>query len=106
MLEVLRVIIRPGPRRIACVHVKYHDIILMCDLCIYKNEKLWIRMPEHWATPTLKVSSAHWEDKAISDTFQMMVLDMIKKQMGFDLKAAIKIKQEWLSKKKKADKNK
>ena len=54
MIEVVKAKLSPNETRIAEAHIKYFGLTLICDICLYKNESLWIRMPELWVTPESK----------------------------------------------------
>jgi UV DNA damage repair endonuclease len=100
MYEVLKADLRPNTRRIASVLVKYYDLVMNCDICIYKNEKLWVRMPEVWMTPDLKVRFAYWDGKEKSEEFQDYVLKKVFDMIGLDIEMAVKLKTEAFAKKK------
>ncbi len=101
-VEMFKISLNAG--RIAAIHVRYHDCLLMCDLCLYKREKLWIRMPERW-TGVHKIRYIYWDSKEISDKFQNRVLEIIRDKYKFDLPDAVKLLVNHVDAKK-ADKNK
>lgn len=100
MYEVLKANLKPNTRRIASVLIKYYDLVMNCDICLYKNEKLWVRMPEVWMTPELKVKFAYWDGKEKSDQFQDYVLKKVFDMLGLDVAMAQKLKAEAYGKKK------
>lgn len=73
--------------KIGHLKVRYHDLVLKCDLVLYMKEgveNLWIRMPEHW-TGKIKISYCRWPERPISDFFQMMVLHDLSQNHGVSL---------------------
>jgi len=100
MYEVIRAEYRPNTRRIASVLVKYYDLVMNCDICLYKNERLWVRMPEVWLTADQKVRFAYWDGKEKSDEFQDYVLKKLFDMLGLDLAMAQKLKNEAYANKK------
>ncbi len=106
MLKILNVAVKPSKTRIAAVLVRYHDLLIACDLCVYNNEKLWIRMPEYWNKLSEKIHLVFWDDKETSDCFQAIVLAKVKIFSGLDLEKALAIKQKWIAYRKRIDRNK
>ncbi len=77
-LEILEYETRPCKFRIGFALVKYHQLVIKCDLVYFpKGKKAWVRMPEKWFTPTKKTSFCYWPTKEISDQFQKEVLKLI-----------------------------
>lgn len=87
--------------RIAEVLVKYHGLGLYLDVCLYKDEKLWVRMPEIWLHRTNKRKFGFWFEKADSDKCQEIILNKVFDMLGLDLDAAIKEKRDFFSHKNK-----
>jgi hypothetical protein len=84
--------------RIAQAVVKYHELGFYVDICLFKEEKLWVRMPEIWITPTRKRRFFFWVDKADSDRFQEIVLNKVFDMLGLNLEIAIKEKNAFFAK--------
>ncbi len=97
MIELVKVEFKPSSNRIAALQVRYYKALLMVDLCIYKEERLWVRMPEMWLGEQ-KIKFIHWEDKADSDAFQETVLNQLFDMVGFNLDSALKMKAEYFKK--------
>lgn len=100
MLEVLNVEIKVNQCRLGNVYVRYHDLLIACEVCLYKEEKLWIRMPEVWITKEQKKPYVRWVDKKNSDKFQELILSKVFDMVGLTLEDAIKMKNEFNSKRK------
>ena len=92
MIEIVKVILSPTARRLGTVMVRYHDIMLHCELVLYakvNHEKLWIRMPKIWFDRTHRMQFAYFSDANISEHFQKVVLQMLELNHGIDLSSAI-----------------
>jgi len=77
-IEIDEFMIRPCKTAIATMLIKYHELVMKCDLVWYrKDRKYWIRMPERWLDPVRKTSFCYWPTKEISDQFQKEVLQKI-----------------------------
>jgi hypothetical protein len=100
MIEVVEVNMHSYGSRLGVVKVKYYDLVLICDLCLYRKEKLWIRMPEMWTANATKKRFVFWEDKEKSDEFQQTVLLKVKEMVGLTLEDAVELKQSLLDSKK------
>ena len=86
-VDVLDFELRQSKTRIGCVLVKYHELVMYCELVYHvKTKKAWIRMPEHWFTKDKKTSYCSWPSKETSDEFQKEVLNKIfdKYDLDFD----------------------
>ena len=59
---------------VGTLYVKYHNLLIKCDLCVYKYSQVWVRMPEVWFTKDKKTSFCRWPNQQISDDFQKEVL--------------------------------
>lgn len=105
MIEISDVVFKANATRVGFLKVKYYDLIIKCDICLYKNEKLWIRMPETWVQDKKK-NYAYWESKEKSNINQEIILKKLSDLMGFSLEIAIELKRKWLASKKSADNNK
>jgi hypothetical protein len=105
MIEIVKVSIKPTPLRIGWVNVKYHQLVLRCNICVFKEERLFIRMPEVFLKKE-KFSFAFWMTKKDSDTFQREVLKLLKKSIKLDLATAIELKKKGQERKKVDDSNK
>lgn len=100
MLKVLKAELISTDLRLGVVHVRYHDLTLMCDICLYKNQKLWIRMPEVWLTKSYKKRFAYWHDPLKSEEFQKDVIEQIFAMTGLTLPMAIGMRKNFVEKKK------
>lgn len=105
MIEISDVVFHVNRMRLGHLKVKYYDLTIKCDLCLYKNQKLWVRMPEIWIG-NHKHNFIYWESKEKSRESQDIILNKVFDLTGFTLEKAIKLKNEWTAIKKKADKNK
>jgi len=99
MIDVVKVEIRPSSFRLGIVIVSYYDLVLSCDLCIYKEEKLWIRMPEMWINHNEKKKFVWWQEKNFSDDFQNLVLKKVFDMVGLTLEQAIELRKDFFAKK-------
>lgn len=86
--------------RVAEVLVNFHGLGLYLDVCLYKKEKLWVRMPEIWLRRTHKRKFGFWFDKADSDKCQEIILNKVFDMLGLDLETAIKERDSFFAKKK------
>jgi len=85
-VDVLDFVLRPCKTKIACVTVRYYELVMKCDLVFYpKGRKAWVRMPEKWFTQDKKTNYCYWPDKLISDEFQKEVLKKIFDKYDLDL---------------------
>lgn len=89
MIQVVKFTLSPSKKRIALVHVKYHDITLCCEVVIYKRQKMWIRLPEFWVKDTEKWRFVYFSNLDRSNEFQEIVLKKIFEMVGFDLSSAL-----------------
>ena len=54
-------------KKIGCVLIRYHELLMKCDLVYYpKYDKAWIRMPEIWLNNQDKLRYGYWPTKEIS----------------------------------------
>jgi hypothetical protein len=105
MLEIYDVVLHADDNRIGRVNVSYHELEILCDICVYKQERLWIRFPERWMKDK-KIRLVHWKEKEISDQYQQIILNKVFEMVGLDLEKGLELKKNHLAKKKKTDKNK
>lgn len=101
MITIENIDIRPNKLRLATMLIKYYDILIKCDLVLFRKEKLWVRMPEVWITKEHKMRFVEWESKNKSDEFQESLLNKVFEMVGLDLEKAIELSQEFKKKKKK-----
>lgn len=102
MTEVIHADIKVTPTRVGTVTINHEGLVVRCDICVYKNEKLWVRMPEYWITPESKVRICYWGSKELSDEKQVFILNKVFDMTGLDLQRAVKEKQAyWQSQKEK-----
>lgn len=101
MIDVLRVDMCPSAYRIASVLTKYHNVLICCDLCLYKDTHFWIRMPEIWISKTTKRQFVFWQTKEISDEFQKEVLKKVFDVIPLTLESALQMRKDFFANKKK-----
>lgn len=101
MIDLLDVKIHPSGTRLATLLIRYHDLVLNCELALYKTEKLWVRMPELWVSPHRKQRAVYWDDPVKSEHFQVMMLAIIEKKAGITLEKAIEWRKKFSSNRKK-----
>lgn len=75
--------------KVAQVLVEYHGLGMYLDICLYKKEKLWVRMPEIWINQKTKKRFGFWFDKNRSDACQEIVLRRVNDMLGLDVERAI-----------------
>lgn len=97
MIEVLKYAFKPSPTRIGYVHVKFHGMVIKCDLCLWKYEKIWLRMPEVWQGDKKK-RFMYWQTQEESDMFQEDVLTKLKRLSDLSLEKAIELKNIYVKK--------
>lgn len=95
MIEIMKIEMKPTLTRLGLVFVKYYGLVISCDICIYKKEKLWIRMPEVWLTEDVKRGFAFWLDKEESNQFQITVLKKVFDMIGLTLEKAIDMRKQF-----------
>lgn len=100
MLDVLSFEMKPTLDRIGVVIVSYYDLVILCDLCVYKDEKLWVRMPELWINKDTKKSFVSWKNKIISDEFQSQILKKVFDMVGITVEKAVKIRKDFFTRRK------
>ena len=100
-LHVIEAKLAVNSFRIAEVLVRYYCLGLYLDICLYKEKKLWVRMPEIWLHRTNKRKFGFWFEKTDSDKCQEIILNKVFDMLGLDLDKAIKEKRNFF-----ADKNK
>jgi len=81
--------------RIGEVVIDHYGLMVSCDICIYKNEKLWIRMPEFWLGNQSKVRKTWWKDQALSDEMQVFILKKVFDMIELDVPRAIAEKKAY-----------
>lgn len=108
MIEVIHVELKANKTRIGTVAVRYYGLIICCELCLYKNQNLWIRMPEMWTSKVNKRRMTYWEDKQISDQMQVLMLKQVADKTALTLEQAIEMKYHYFCRTKEltTDKNK
>lgn len=98
-IEVVKVAIKTHKTRLATVLLKYYDLLMMCDLCIFKEERLWIRMPEIWRNEQ-KQRFCAWEKTETSEAFQREVLKQIEEKEGITLQKGIELRNAYMERRK------
>ena len=105
MIKISKLGIKPCAYRIGWVNVQYHEVTMRCNICLYKKEKLYIRMPEVYIKNE-KFPFVFWESPKVSANFQKEVLKLLKVSIGLDVAKAVKLKEDWENSNKEIDKNK
>lgn len=100
MINVFKVVEAPSATRIGYALVKYYDLTIRCDICLYKKDHFWVRMPEIWVSKTEKVRYNSWEKESDSSRFQDMVLKKVFDMIEWDIPKAVQIRKEYFRKRK------
>lgn len=87
--------------RIAEALVHYHGLGIYVDICLYKDEKLWVRMPEFWVTPKHKRRLTFWVNKADSDLCQEIILNKVFDMLELDVDKAMRERKRFFDQRKK-----
>ena len=95
MIEIVDCGISVDITRIGFVMVKYNDLIISCDICVYKQQKIWIRLPEMWISETQKRRFLYWPSEEKSNDFQKEVLSKLEDLLGLNLPVAKRILSDW-----------
>lgn len=110
MTEVLHAEIGVTKTCLGTVFISHEGLVIYCEICIYKNERLWIRMPEIWTSPQNKKRMCYWANKEISDEKQKLILGKVFDMLGLDLAKGIELRKNYFTtlqgKKKRIDKTK
>jgi len=86
-VEIIELTIRPNQFRIGFGLLRYYELYMRFDLCYYAAaNKVWVRMPEKWLNPKRKIHYCHWDNKTVSDKFQILTIKKIFDK--FDLNEA------------------
>ena len=101
MPTIKEVELKINKSRIGIAHIEYHGLVMMCEICVYKKMKIWIRMPEVWMTPDFKKKFIYWPDKSKSDEFQKKIVSSLEKDHGFSLELALELKKRYDDERKK-----
>lgn len=88
MIEILRFDKRVTKDSVGNIIVRYHDILMRCEIVIYRKKKLWIRMPEKWING-FKFPYVKWLSNEISSEFQKLMIKKLFDKYNFDLDAAL-----------------
>lgn len=97
MSEVLKAEISVTRTRIGTLLLSHEGLILSCEICVYKDEKLWIRMPEIWTEKGKKCRLAFWESKELSDEKQVIILNKVFDMLNLDLAKAIELRKKFFT---------
>ncbi len=103
MIEVPCAAILVNRVRLGYVDVLYHELLIRCDICLFEDKKLWIKMPEKWIKGR-KYRFVYWPTKEKSDEVQQIVLNKVFDMLGLDLPLAIQLRDNWKAKKEKDSK--
>ena len=97
MLEVLSAEISVTKKRLGTVVINHEGLIVYCEICVYKDEKLWIRMPEYWTCKGNKIHLACWESKEISDEKQVIILNKVFAMLDLNLEKALELRKNFFT---------
>lgn len=100
MTQVLHAELAPTNRRVGIVVINHEGLTVCCEICVYKYEKLWIRMPEFWVNPTTKKRLVYWDSQQLSDEKQVFILKKVFDMLEWDLDTAVKIKRDFFNQRK------
>lgn len=100
MTDVLEAEISVSKRRIGRVVINHEGLIVCCDICLYKDQKLWIRMPEIWLDNEKKLRLVFWETQQISDEKQEIILNKVLDILDLDIEKAKKLKKDFFTERK------
>lgn len=74
-LEILLFEERYCPLKLGYVFVRYHDLVMRCELVYQARDKAaWLRMPEYQIGDSFKHVLCHWVSRDLYDKFQNLVL--------------------------------
>ncbi len=62
---------------------------------MYKENHLWIRMPEVWEKGVTKKRFCFWESQQQSDECQKIILGKVFDLIGLDISKAIQLKRQY-----------
>ncbi len=103
-IEVLDIKIKPNRTRVGQVKIRYHKLVIKCDIVYFvKENKVWLRMPEFWLTPTKKTPYVFWPDRDTSDAFQELAIKLMFDKYKMDVEKVAGFHKS-ITKKKKAKK--
>jgi len=105
MIEITKINMGPNARRLGQIHVKYFDIILKLEVCLYKDEKLWVRMPEIWINASTRKRYTYFDNPDKSQEFQNQVLSQFIEKTGLNLESAIEMRKSGMKKRDKITQN-
>ena len=94
-LHVIEARLAVNSFRIAEVLVRHHSLGLYLDVCLYKEEKLLVSIPEIWIHKKQKKVWV-WFNKTDYDECQRIVLNKVFDMLGLDLETAIKEQTSFL----------
>lgn len=97
MLEVINAEISVTKKRLGTVLINHEGLIVSCEICVYKDEKLWIRMPEFWTREGNKIQKAWWESKEISDEKQVIILNKVFAMLDLNLEKALELRKNFFT---------
>lgn len=100
-LHVIEARLAVNSFRIAEVLVRHHSLGLYLDVCLYKEEKLLVSIPEIWIHKKQKKKFGFWFNKTDYDECQRIVLNKVFDMLGLDLETAIKEQTSFFDNKKK-----
>jgi len=100
-IDVIDFQINPCRRKVAFALIRYHQMIIRCDVVYFERDhKVWLRMPEMWLNPEMKLSYCYWPERDVSDEFQKTVLKIIFDKYDTSLENLAKIHKNVAKKRK------
>lgn len=97
MLQVLNAQISITKKRLGILLINHEDLIVSCKICVYMNEKLWIRMPEFWTREGNKIQKSWWESKELLDEKQVIILNKVFAMIDLNLEKAIELRKNFFT---------
>jgi hypothetical protein len=95
--QVLSAEISVTQRRIGRVTINHEGLIVCCEICVYNDEKLWIRMPEFWPNKQNKIRLAFWESKELSDQKQELILKKVFDMLDLNVEKAVQLRKDFFT---------
>ena len=106
MIEILEIKIEPNNMRIGVVSVKYYNLLMLCEICVYKDSHLWVKMPQWWVTTTHRIRFAFWETDEQFSEFQALILAKALEVHGLNFEMGLSIKKKYFEARKQLTKQK
>jgi len=98
LTEVLEAKVCVTKRRIGMATIKHGRLIVYCDICLYKDSHVWVRMPEFWSNGETKIHHTKWESKKVSDEEQVSILNKVFDMLDWNLEKCIQLRNDYFAK--------